>query len=367
MRIGFDAKRAFQNTTGLGNYSRDVIRLFTNNYPNSQFFLFDPKGQGIHFEYNLFNTQIISSQRNSSIGKSIWRQYGLKREIENLHLDIYHGLSNELPVGIEKSKVKTVVTIHDLIFERHPEWYPKFDRNIYRKKVKRATKIATEVVAISEQTKNDLIEIYNVEPEKITVIYQGCNPAFSVKQSPESIHDHLKSFHLPEKYLLYVGTIEPRKNLLSVVKALADTDITLVAVGRKTDYFKKIESALEGTTLKNNFRHLGDLTQLQLVALYQQARLFVYPSLYEGFGIPIIEALHSGTPVITGFGCLQEAAGKGGVFVDVTNTEALKNAILTTWENDALLENLSVAGLEHVKKFSDAAIWENWKYLYDSI
>lgn len=364
MRIGFDAKRALHNQTGLGNYSRDVIRLFTQNRPNDEFFLFDPVGKGIHFDYNLFNTHVISSQRSSGLGKNIWRQYGLKREIESLHLDVYHGLSNELPVGIEKTNVKTLVTIHDIIFDKHPEWYKRIDRGIYRNKTKRALQVADLVIAISEQTKQDIIDVYSTDSSKIKVVYQGCNPVFLEKQSSESIHSHLQGLHLPEQYLLYVGTIEERKNLHRLVQAMADLNIPLVAVGRKTDYFNKVQSALKGTALANQFYHLTDLTSQQLAALYQKARLFVYPSLYEGFGIPIIEALHSGTPVITGTGCLQEAAGAGGICVDVTNVEELKLAITKAWHDDDLLAQLSYAGLEHVKQFTDEAIWQQWQEIY---
>ena len=312
MRIGFDAKRAFQNSTGLGNYSRDVIRLFTHNRPDDEFFLFDPKGSGINFDYNKFNTHIISSQWKSGIGKALWRSFGLKRQVNHLHLDIYHGLSNELPVGIDKTGAKTLVTIHDLIFEKHPEWYPGIDRKIYRKKVKQAIKMADTVVAISQQTRRDLIEEYNIDVQKVRVVYQGCAPIFSNRLSPEELNSNLMGFELPEEFILYVGTIEERKNLHRLVQALADTQIPLVVVGRKTNYYKKVEEALEGSYLQNNFFHLQGVSELQLASLYQKAKLFVYPSLYEGFGIPVIEALSSGTAVITGKGCLKEAAGGGG-------------------------------------------------------
>ena len=109
---------------------------------------------------------------------------------------MYHGLSNELPVGIEKTSVKTLVTIHDIIFERHPDWYPLIDRSIYRNKVKRAIQVADVVIAISEQTKSDLVDIYNADAAKIKVAYQGCSPVFSEKQSPEIIQSHLKQIHI---------------------------------------------------------------------------------------------------------------------------------------------------------------------------
>jgi len=364
MRIGFDAKRALHNQTGLGNYSRDVIRLFTQNKPNDEFFLFDPVGKGIHFDYNLFNTHVIHSQRRSGLGKNIWRQYGLKREIQSLHLDVYHGLSNELPMGIEKTTVKTLVTVHDIIFEKHPEWYQRIDRTIYRNKTKRAIQVADLVIAISEQTKQDLIDVYKADAEKIKVVYQGCNPVFFEKQSEESLHSHLRGFNLPDHFVLYVGTIEERKNLHRLVLAMADLNIPLVTVGRKTDYYNKVQSALKGTGLANQFYHLSDLTQQQLAALYQKARLFVYPSLYEGFGIPIIEALHSGTPVITGNGCLKEAAGPGGIFVDVKNVEEIKAALLNAWYDDVLLDTLRYNGYEHVKQFKDDVLWQKWNEIY---
>lgn len=367
MRIGFDAKRAFQNSTGLGNYSRDVIRLFSNRMPDHEFFLFDPKGSGIKFEFNKFNTHVISSNRKTSIGKALWRSYNLKRQVDHLHLDVFHGLSNELPVGISKSGAKTLVTIHDLIYEKHPEWYPKLDRTIYRKKVKAAIEAADVVIAISQQTKQDLVEEYNVELQKVEVVYQGCAPIFSMKQPEALITQNLASFNLPADFVLYVGTIEERKNLHRLVEALANTDIPLVAVGKKTPYFEQVESALDAANMKDRFFHLQNVSFEQLASLYRKARVFVYPSLYEGFGIPVIESLHSGTPVVTGKGCLQEALGKGGLSVDVTKPEEINKAILNIWNDDEKIAELRMFGFEHIKQFTDDALWKRWESIYKKL
>lgn len=364
MRIGFDAKRAFHNATGLGNYSRDVIRLFTRNLPNDEFFLFDPIGKGIQFEYNLFNTQIITSQRKSGLGKNIWRRYGLKREISSLHLDVYHGLSNELPNGITRAGVKSIVTVHDLIFEKHPEWYPTIDRKIYRAKVQSAAAAASTIVAISEQTRVDLIDEYHINPEKIAVVYQGCNPIFKIPLTLEQRTILLNSFKLPERFVLYVGTIEERKNLHRLVLALAKTNLPLVVIGKETPYANKVSECLKGTALEKNYYHLKNITIQQLAALYQAAELFVYPSLYEGFGIPVIEALHSGTPVITGTGSMKEAGGDGCISVDTINEEALHNVVLNLWEDKDLQIKMAAAGQEHVKSFSDEALWNSWQKVY---
>ncbi len=364
MRIGFDAKRAFHNHTGLGNYSRDIIRLFTQNRPNDEFFLFDPKGKGIHFDYNLFNTQVISSQRKTGLGKSMWRRYGLAREINNMHLDVYHGLSNELPAGVEKGITKTIVTIHDLIFEKHPEWYPTIDRKIYRSKVRSAIKSADIVVAISNQTRLDLVDEYNVEQHKVEVVYQGCSPVFDGNLSPEQLNTLLHSYQLPARYVLYVGTIEERKNLHNLVNALRDEEIPLVVVGGKTDYYKKVEEALSGSKLAEHYFYLENVNQQHLAALYQAADVFVYPSLYEGFGIPVIEALNCGTPVVTGKGSMAEAGGDGCLSVDVEKAESLNRAIINLWNDPELRHKLSAAGKEHVRQFTDDAIWKRWEEVY---
>ena len=367
MRIGFDAKRAFHNATGLGNYSRDVIRLFTQNRANDEFFLFDPQGKGFHFEYNLFNTHIINSQRRSGIGKNLWRRYGLTREIANLHLDVYHGLSNELPRGIEKTGVKSLVTIHDLIFEKHPEWYPTIDRKIYRSKVRSAIAAADVVVAISNQTRIDLVEEYNIEQSKVEVVYQGCNPIFKGNLTQEQLQTLLHNYKLPPRFVLYVGTIEERKNLHRLVEALCDDDIPVVVVGRETSYVKQVIECLKGSSLEKHFFHLTDVNLQHLAALYQAADIFIYPSLYEGFGIPIIEALSCGTPVITGHGSMAEAGGDGCLSVDVTKPDAIKNAIHNLWNDENLRIKLAAAGKEHIKQFADVALWQRWEEVYSRL
>jgi glycosyltransferase involved in cell wall biosynthesis len=367
MRIGFDAKRAFHNATGLGNYSRDIIRLFSQNMPEAELFLFDPKGKSnINFEYNLSSTQIIGSSSSSSIGRSVWRQFGIAKEVKNLKLDVYHGLSNELPAGIQRTKAKSLVTIHDVIFDRHPEWYSFIDRNIYHQKVAKAIAHADVVIAISEQTKADLISIYKANPSKIEVVYQGCNPAFGKPQTPAEIEQNLAKFNLPEAFALYVGTIEPRKNLLQLVQAISHTDIPLVVVGRPTAYAKKVMHSLKGTELEKNFYHIRQVSTKQLASLYKKAKLFVYPSLYEGFGIPIIEALSSGTPVITGHGALAEACGGGGITVDVSDAKKLEEAVLLLWQDSNMRQKLTEAGKRHLLGFTDDEIWKRWQQIYNS-
>ncbi|MDX9705802.1 MAG: glycosyltransferase, partial [Weeksellaceae bacterium] len=180
MRIGFDAKRAFFNTSGLGNYSRSTIELLTKFYPQNDFLLFTPSIENaIDFKYPEKAEIIQPKHLIERTFKSWWRSFKMASSIAEHELDIFHGLSGELPIKAhKKSKAKLIVTIHDLIFLRFPEYYTSVDRNIYYQKAKYACEIADTIIAISEQTKSDLINFFKVDDKKIEVVYQGCNTIF---------------------------------------------------------------------------------------------------------------------------------------------------------------------------------------------
>lgn len=357
-RIAFDAKRAYHNSSGLGNYARDLIRAVSHTLPESEIYLMDPEpGRDSSFS--------IDAKRVSRIGPtrwiskklpSVWRSGGMVKDLLELNINIYHGLTNEIPKGISKKGIKTVVTIHDLIFERYPQWYPLIDRSIYRYKSKYAAKHADLIIAISQQTKDDLISFYGIPEEKIRVVYQGCHPAF--KQEPSYLfHQRLREkYHLPEKFVLNVGTIEPRKNGHILAEAMASLPgIPLVMVGKPNDdYFEKVKSSLSAET---PFIHLSGMTMQELAGIYQMADLFVYPSTFEGFGIPIIEALFSKTPVIsTEGGCFSEAGGPDSLYVPSGDVKALSHAIAKVWNNPVKAEAMKNAGWDYVQRFRDDQI-----------
>ena len=179
MNIGFDAKRAFTNFTGLGNYSRTLIETLVRYYPDNAYHLFTPKTNDIP-NFDFIKTQpSISIHTPLSVGTPLeqylrafhpfWRSFSIKNEIEKANIDVFHGLSHELPFRMPKN-VKTVVTIHDLIHERFPEYYPYIDRKIYSFKFKKACEMADVVVAISEQTKQDIVDFYKIDAHKILCI-----------------------------------------------------------------------------------------------------------------------------------------------------------------------------------------------------
>ena len=355
MRIGFDAKRAFNNYSGLGNYSRYIISNVCRFYPENECFLYTPK---------IADAELFNEPAGTIIGKpgglwkksgSLWRTFRLTQRLNEDAIDLYHGLSNELPYGIQKSRAKSVITIHDLIFMEHPELYKSINRNIYERKVRTGTRVASRVIAASEQTKQDIIRFLNVDESRIRVVYQGCHRQFYSRVSEENMQNTHQRFALPSEYLLYVGTIEERKNLLKIVQALhhGNIDFPLVVVGRKTAYFNQVKQFIERTGLSNVY-FLDQVQASDLPAIYQGSSGFIYPSSYEGFGIPVLEALNSGVPVITSRGgCLEETAGKGGLLIDPTDQEEMIHAIRQVLETSALRDRLIREGGAHALKFRE--------------
>ncbi len=368
MRIGFDAKRAFMNSSGLGNYARTLMKSLLDYFPDHEYFAFTP-GLNAELGRELLSSEkikiVLPPQIMQGFLSSWWRSSFISEDIRSRNLDVYHGLSNELPKRIPFS-TKKIVTIHDLIFLRHPEWYPIIDRNIYYKKFRHACKHADIVVAVSEQTKQDVIYYFNIPEEKIKVIYQSCGDKFSQHSTDRAGKQFREKRNLPEKYILYVGTIEERKNLLTVVKSLTKvTDISLVVIGRKKKYFEEVISFVNANHLQNRISYPENVGEDDLKLYYRYASVFVYPSRYEGFGIPVIEALSSGTPVITSSSsALPEAGGSGTLYINPDDADDLAQKINMVLGDAVLREKMVREGYEHVKKFQPKEMATQMMTLY---
>jgi glycosyltransferase involved in cell wall biosynthesis len=374
MRIGFDAKRAFFNFTGLGNYSRFIIRILCQYFPQNQYIFYTPKPTGdkdILPEVALRNatTRLPYSIISYLQLHSLWRSWWMGNTFEKDRLDIYHGLSNEIPQRTT-NKVPSVITMHDLIFLRHPELYKGIDRRLYTYKYQKSCERATGIIAISEQTKWDLMEYFKVPDEKIRVIYQGCNLIFRKNYLEDQIHLIKEKYHLPDTFMLNVGTIEPRKNALSILKGMhiANIDVPLVVVGRATAYKQKLEQYIRQHDLQKKVIFLHDVTFEDLPLIYRLASLFIYPSIFEGFGIPILEALVSGVPVITSTGsCFAEAGGMNSAYVTPGDDEALGHKMEEILTNEKLRKEMITKGLKHAEQFEDSKLAHNLISYYEEI
>lgn len=371
--IAFDGKRASSNNTGLGNYSRFILETISNYYNNYNYISYIPqkasnqKYNNIINRYDCLQSKLPKSFFWRKILNPLWRQLGVTANLKRDKVTIYHGLSNELPFFIPKNKIKTLVTIHDLIFIRYPQFYKGIDRYIYKFKLKHALKNADKIIAVSECTKRDIVSFFNIDTQKIEVVYQSCSVIFSKSYSQETQEYVKNKYKLPENYILNVGTIEERKNALLIVKAMRyiDSDVKLVILGRKTDYIEQINKYILQYSLSDRVLIFDRIDNEDLPLFYLMSKIFVYPSIYEGFGIPIIEALSMSKPVIATKGsCLEEAGGQNSIYVSADDEDELAKAIDKVLKDTDLQNKMIKEGLEYVKKFDDKIIAENLMKCY---
>lgn len=367
-KLGFDAKRFFFNNSGLGNYSRWIINAFQEHYPDNEYFLFTPK---LPSQLNVMpqNTHMVHPQSKfyKKMG-GLWRSYGMTSAIENQKIDLYNGLSHELPIGIRKKNVRTIVTMHDCIFMRFPELFDASYRVIFKKKYANALRDADGIVAVSEQTRQDVSYYFNVDPQRIKTVYQGCNPIYYNNATEATKIAVREKYNLPEAFILYVGTIEERKNLLTIVKAMHEQniDLPLIAIGRATKYLDKIKAYMVGKKVEQRVRFLHNVQTPELPAMYQMASVFVYPSLFEGFGIPVLEALNSNVPVITTNGsCFPEVGGNAAMYVDYGNTEQMADTIKRVLVDTDLQNNMKTSGSMQALSFREAPVINSLMRYYE--
>ena len=331
--IGFDAKRIVRNGTGLGSYGRTLVNDLAQQ-PGMELRLYAPdqgrddlRGQIVERPNVTFCYPQPSAMPFS---KALWRVSGIVKDLQRDGVQLYHGLSGELPLGISKSGIRSVVTIHDLIFLRHPEFYHWVDTKIYAWKFRQTVREADHIIAISECTKRDILHYADVDEWKISVVYQSFSPRFSAVVSDGQRSQVRQLYHLPQRYILNVGSIEARKNVLQAVQALPllPDDVALVIVGRHTPYTDKVLQYAHAHRLEHRVLVFHGVPDEHLPVFYALAEAFVYPSVYEGFGIPIIEAVSCGLPVVACSGsCLEEAGGPDSLYVHPGDVEAMADAI----------------------------------------
>lgn len=374
MNIAFDAKRITHNGTGLGNYSRFVVNGLSEAYPRDHFRLYTP-GPGKETLRNRIESRsnVSFHYPESSLGKlipSLWRSSGVSSVLQHDQIDLYHGLSNEIPTGLAKKGIPSVVTIHDLIFLRFPELYKSIDRSIYTYKFKQACLRSDKIVAISRQTQRDIQNYFDIPESKVEIVYQGCDPLFS-KEIPEAIQSSVRDkYEIQGPYILYVGSIEARKNLLLLIEALKGLkeNISVVAIGKRTPYADTVETYIRENNLGGRIKLLHNIPFSELPAFYHMATLFVYPSFFEGFGIPILEAQLAGIPVIAATGsCLEEAGGPGALYTDPRNAHELRGLIESVLNEPKLADAMRKEGKEYAKNFTPRKLADDMMRLYQQI
>ena len=357
MNIGYDAKRAFTNATGLGNYSRQLIDLMGQKEVG--LFLFSPVSSP-QVDWQVPDSGKIISPKAVS---TFWRTYRMVNRAKSLPLDLYHGLSHELPLSIKKFPCPSLVTMHDLIYKRFPQYFGWWDRQIYDQKWKWAAHASDHIVAISQSTADDLMNYFQVSAKKISVIYNCVSDVFQPEDS--------KGVELPDtlpdgKFALFMGQHNERKNLDLLLRAYAKAgnDLPpLVIIGPG----QLLNKAGENTSSRF-IQPDGNFSGEELAAIVRRARMLVYPSRFEGFGLPILEAMQSGTPVIS---CrnssLPEVGGDAILYTSEEDVDELIHHMQSLWKEESIYSDLRQAGLARAKQFSRERHQREMYNLYEQL
>lgn len=376
--IGFDGKRAAGNRSGLGNYSRYVIGLLMRYAPGNEYVVYVPDGRKRGYLGELGEEGYSVAAPRTVVGRwlrALWRTVGIVVELRRRGVDLYHGLSNELPLGIRRAGCLSVVTVHDVIFLHCPEYYKPVDRWIYKLKMRYACRVADCVVTVSEFSRGELVRYLHVDPGKIKVVYQGITMNFGAVGA-DDVARVRGEYGLPERYVLYVGTVEERKNLLLVARAMVllkgegrlPEGMRVVAAGRRTRYAEVVEGCLAAAGLGDRLQVVEGVPMGDLAAFYRGADFFVYPSRIEGFGIPMLEAAAAGLPAV---GCtgssLEEAGGEGAFYVEPDDVAGMAEVLLRLWNDADLRKERSAMGRAHAERFSDRRLFDDLTAVYEGL
>jgi len=360
MHIAIDGKRFFLNNSGLGRYSRGLVEsLMALEEEALRITLFRPKGK-VSFEApENKNLRVVTADYllSGDIGNAFWRFYKLPDLIARGGYTLFHGPSHVVPGRIG---CPAIVTMLDLIFLRFPEYFPIYDRNYYKYIFRKSALRADHIISISEATKADLVNYFHVPPEKISVIYPAGDEGLSALD--ETCLASIKSkFDLPDTYILYVGNIEPRKNIFRLAQAFdrlmtakkISEKTRFLIVGRKGWFTRKIFSGIDKLENRDNIRFVGPAYGQDLSGIYQMATVMAYPSLFEGFGYPVLEAMQMGTPVLTSnISSMPEAGGDAACLVDPREVEDIADGLETFLTNEQLRQDYIQKGRLHAAQFT---------------
>jgi glycosyltransferase involved in cell wall biosynthesis len=282
-----------------------------------------------------------------------WELAVLPLQTRRDNIDVFHGTVNTLPFGL---RAPTVVTVHDLAFMRFPEQVTKKRYHYLKFMVGSSVRRADLVLTPSEATRRDVAELYGIDPDRVLVTPLGVDPGFR-PSSPEQLAAIRERFGLARPYILTVGTIEPRKNLARLVQAFArvsgDFPHDLVLVGPAGWLMDEIEDAIAGSGVATRVRRTGFADDAALAALYGGADAVAMPSLYEGFGLPVLEAMASGAPILTSnISALPEVAGEAAELVDPTCVDSIAEGLSALLGSESRRDGLRRFGLQRAAQFT---------------
>lgn len=362
MRIGIDVGILREKKRGVGRYLSNLLEGFSKFSSDDDIYLYSPGP----ILYNFIKNRNWHARIGTlPLPGTFWLQTQCKNYIKKDNVEIFFGPSHILPLNLSNT-IKKVLAVHDLVAILYPETMTNYNRFIHNIFFAKSLKSADSIIAMSEATKQSIIEKFGINENKINVIYEGVSKSFRPYQ-PEEVKSILNQYGLNKPYLLSVGTLEPRKNyplLLRAFKGLK-TDCNLVIIGKPGWKFEKIFASINDLKLGNRVKILGYVKDEDLPYLYNGAEIFVFPSIYEGFGLPVLEALACGTPVIcSNSSSLPEVGGDAVIYFNPNSADELVTKVNQLLTDNELKKLLIQKGLNRVKLFTwDKTAQKTWRVL----
>lgn len=359
MRIGIEAQRIFRpKKHGMDIVILEVLKQLQHLQSDDEFFVYAQPDSDTNTLQNGFN---INLQMTGPSSYPVWEQRTLPASIKKDKIKLLHCTSNTAPVNV---KVPLVVTIHDIIYLekwmiREGSWYQRFG-NLYRRwNVPKIAERAEMIITVSDYERQRIIEGLGIQPERVRTIYNACGNHFTPERNVEKLEAFKKKMNLPDRFVLFLGNTDPKKNLPNVMRALGiihskgKLDFKLVMPDFGRDALLNILKQQNNEHLINHIMLTGYIPNNELPNLYRLAEIFLYPSLRESFGIPILEAMACGTPVITSnTSAMPEVAGKDAVLVDPLKAEQIAETIIQLLTNDTLRKKTITHGIQRAASFS---------------
>lgn len=379
MKISLDLEPCCNNRSGIGIYTYNIAKALTKiNKIDLHGEVFSFLGRNkIDKNYSDLNIKVnVCRLFPYGVYRRIWDKVHLKyNTILNSKSEIYHFFDYIVPPNIEG---KVITTIHDMTYVLYPEIVEQKTMNRIKKGIEYSINRADKIITVSESSKNDIVKYLNVPENKIDVVYNGVEYNKFAKSYNEEDNLRIREkYKLPKNYILYMGTLEPRKNIESIVEAfklfneksdLKEKNFKLVIAGKKGWLFESIFNLVETLKLQDDVIFTDYIDEVDKPIIYQMARLFVFPSIYEGFGIPVLEAMAASVPVITSnVSSLPEVAGDAAILVEPKDVKSIAENMHKILSDNDLRDKLICKGHIQAKKFTWEASAEKLYKIYKSM
>ena len=381
MRIGIDCRNILNpkgEVAGVGHYTYFLVKSILKTDKKNEYFLY--------FDYKMAGKTKEFEQKNVKIKSFPFSQYKRYMPFTYSHmlisavlmknkLDVFHAPAYACPLTYTG---KIVLTVHDLAIYRHPSWFPSGQSFSTKILVPKSINKAEKIIAVSQATKKDIVKLFKVPSNKVSVVHEGVVPQKGVGKA-KSVSKTIvqKKYKIGDKYLFFIGTIEPRKNLIALIKAYNNLlvkdykkykDYDLVIAGKKGWKYEEVFKTIKDQKFNYKIRFLNYISQEHKVTLMKNATCFVFPTLYEGFGLPIAEAMSMGVPVITSnVSSMPEVSGDAALLVNPNKITDIEKAIAKVLTNKKLRDKMSKAGLVQAKKFTWAKVAKETIKIYQEV